>query len=301
MALPAGVTQLGTFKGKQGDKGDKGEPGGEPSAIVDWMSDPDSAPGVALDTLIRDQVQPLWATAGLVVIFHGTDISAPRVNSMSEEFDAPALWVGTVVPANRAEGDFFFYSTGRPMPLLVWSETASTPGTLITTEVGALPWAVGAASYVAAKSGGVLKFTSTGTSVGSMTVNDALTDCTFKCTISNAGPQFEACVFMRWMSSASNLVLNRKSGSDGTYIINERVSSAQTTLAELTGFVMADGDQIEVITKADGTLIISINGVLAYDGNIATHAAATARGVGVRTPTSALLVGFDDLSVWTPA
>lgn len=241
------------------------------------------------------------ALSGIVLVYHGANASAPRVNRNGETFVNPALWVGSVTPDNRLAGDLVMQAAAVPSAMTIWSDSASTPGALGSTEIGALPWAnlSSGTAYTAAKSGGALRYLSAGTGVAIMAVNDGATDCVFKATIAAKGTQHVATVFPRVVSPVSHLAIHRASSSDGTYVLSRRVSGATTVIATLAGFVMTAGDVVEVTTRSTGALKIRINAVTAYEGTVADFATATLRGVGLRTPDQATDVAFDDLSCTT--
>lgn len=256
-----------------------------------------TTPGSPLVNAIESRIAA--SGGGVVFIDHGDNASAPRLNGGGETFTAPAIWRGTVAPVNAIPGDMVLIGEADAVPVLVWSDSASVDGSLGSTETGSLPWSVSGTGYVAAKSGGRFVFTAATSGLGSMFVDDGLTDCEFVVTIADAGAGAEATLWLRWQSSSTNVSLNYAGTSDPTYRVTRRISSTQTVIQDLTGFVMTDGDVVRCVTKADGTLIVTINDVEAFNGNEATAASATRRGFGVRTTTGATTVAFDDAAVYT--
>ncbi|MTE24816.1 hypothetical protein [Microbacterium sp. ZXX196] len=269
------------------------------AGMTSVAADPESAFSNQLNATIEETVAPMLPTAGMVIIEHGDVASTPRLSSEGDTFTGPALWLGEVIPLNRIAGDFYFEVSTVPVPILVWSDSAGTDGPLGTTEVGGFEWAVVGTGYTAAKSGGQFVFTGATSSVGVMRVDDGETDVTFSATIAVKGANNQAGIVVRYVDLNNHLVIHRTSSVDATYRISERVATAYTTLATLTGHTMTDGDKFRITTKADGTLVVVLNDVEVYSGTIARYATATIRGLFCGAYTNYAEMAYDDLSVMT--
>ena len=252
--------------------------------------DPDSAFSIAITARV--------SAAGVVFIDHGDNAAAPRVNGLGEPFTIPAIWRGTVAPVNALPGDMVLIGESVPVPVLVWSDAAGTDGPLGTTEVGGFTWNV-FGGYTYEKAGGLFVCTAAGATLGAMYVTDGMTDRTATVKIAAKGTNGAATIYPRYQNGSNHLALTHVSTGDNTYMLRSRIAGTQAAIATLTGFVMTDGDVIAVDTKADGTLVIRINGVEAYNDEVATFADATSWGVGTRTATGATTVAFDDMAVYT--
>ncbi|MFP7833145.1 hypothetical protein [Marisediminicola sp. LYQ134] len=251
-----------------------------------------------IDAIVETALEG-FSGGGLVIIEHGANASEPRLDSTGETFTAPALWVGTVAPGNRAPGDFYFTATSAPVAVLVWSETVPIDGALGSTETGGLAWNVVGTGYTGTKTGGTIKFASGTSSVGIIYVNDGQANVVYRAKITTKGASNQAGIVARFVDFSNHVAINRVSSTDGTYRIVKRIANTYTTVATLTGHLMADGDTFEITTLADGTFIVNLNGAEVYSGNIPEYATATARGVFCGASAAVAEMAYDDLSSTT--
>lgn len=264
-----------------------------PLLIASEISNPESASNSAVETIVNDALATFEPSDSLTIVQHGTNPSYAR-----PPVEGRVAWIGTVVPTNRISGDIVFIAEETPIvPVLRWSDDFNranvTP--LGTTSVGSKAWVESSAWQVI----GNQAASTAASGVRYATVDDGLADGTLRAKLTAQGADHVGGIVFRYVDVNNQIVLAaRVSASDFHYRIIKRVAGTLTQVAVLPN-LSADGDELEV-TMSGTTIMVKINGAIAWSGTITEHATATKHGL-YHGSGSTNDQRMDDASFWTLA
>ncbi|HXH34315.1 MAG TPA: hypothetical protein VNJ54_07880 [Plantibacter sp.] len=267
-----------------------------PPLIASEIANPETAANSAVQVIVDEALQGFIPTSVPREFYIGTVTSTAR-----PVWAGPVWWLTTVDtrPAAMIAGDTWRYIQEAALPdiLLAADSFTRADGAAGSTPTGAYPWQ----NFQGGRSLEIVSNKARfvpGTAASYSVVDVGASDVIVEAVMSTVGAGHNGGLGLRYTDTSNQIsIAQRVSGTDFHYRIVNRVGGVIDSRA--TTAFSADGDVVRV--ELSGLhIVMHVNGVLAYEGDLASSSAATKHGLYNGNSTS-VAETFDDFKLWVKA